>query len=307
MAITSPKTNDRYQEYEKQRYRDFLCSLSDGISFEDDCWYCEKHLKNRSHNKNHVNISFRQIPKIYREMVKYYALIRLINGVGVYTISCRVRIFLQFLDGVPLSDIHYVTATDFKSFLDNRSYTENTRYTLWAAAENFLHIMNGYDGVPFRNPLYKNPYTAGERLDYKYIPDFVARQLDMVFMTGTIPPPIRTVYWLLRFIPSRISEILGMEMDCLKPFDGHYCLTIPTWKQNGGYKEPLLRIIHIHDEGMGGISWRLFGNSKKQPFPIRSTYPLTRKERCSPAAKVCGIGMGRYAIRTYMDRSLMCR
>ena len=118
MAITSSKTDERYQEYEKRRYRDFLCSLSDSISFEDDCWYCEKHLKNRSHNKKHVNISFRQIPQIYRDMVKYYALIRLINGVGVYTISCRVRniaILFQFLNGAPLSDIDYVTASDFKS------------------------------------------------------------------------------------------------------------------------------------------------------------------------------------------------
>lgn len=280
MAITSSKTNERYQEYEKQRYRDFLCSLSDSISFEDDCWYCEKHLKNRSHNKKHVNISFRQIPKIYREMVKYYALIRLINGVGVYTISCRVRniaIFFQFLNGAPLSDIDYVTASDFKSFLDNRSYTENTRYTIWAAAENFLHIMNGYDGISFRNPLYKTPYTAGERLDYKYIPDFVARQLDMVFMKETVPLHIRTVYWLLRLIPSRISEILGMEIDCLKPFDGHYCLTIPTWKQNGGYKEPLLRIIHIHGEGIGGYLLALIREQQKAAHSYQELLPSDKK------------------------------
>ena len=280
MAITSSKTNERYQEYEKRRYRDFLCSLSDSISFEDDCWYCEKHLKNRSHNKKHVNISFRQIPKIYREMVKYYALIRLNNGVGVYTISCRVRniaILFQFLNGAPLSDIDYVTASDFKSFLDNKSYTENTRYTIWAAAENFLHIMNGYDGISFRNPLYKNPYTAGERLDYKYIPDFVVRQLDMVFMKETVPLPIRTVYWLLRLIPSRISEILGMEIDCLKPFDGHYCLTIPTWKQNGGYKEPLLRIIHIHDEGMGGYLLALIREQQKAAHSYQEFLPSDKK------------------------------
>ncbi len=148
-------------------------------------------------------------------MVKYYALIRLINGVGVYTISCRVRniaIFFQFLNGAPLSDIDYVTASDFKSFLYNRSYTENTRYTIWAAAENFLHIMNGYDGIFLPVFITQNPYTAGERLDYKYIPDFVARQLDMVFMKETVPLPIRTVYWLLRLIPSRISEILAWKL-----------------------------------------------------------------------------------------------
>ncbi|MFR1518453.1 MAG: hypothetical protein ACLSVG_06725 [Clostridia bacterium] len=184
---------------------------------------------------------------------------------------------MQFLNGAPLSDIDYVTASDFKSFLDNRSYTENTRYTIWAAAENFLHIMNGYDGIPFHNPLYKNPYTAGERLDYKYIPDFVARQLDMVFMKGIIPLPIQTVYWLLRFIPSRISEILGMEIDCLKPFDGHYCLTIPTWKQNGGYKEPLLRIIHIHDEEMGGYLLALIREQQKAALSYQEFLPSDKK------------------------------
>lgn len=83
-----------------------------------DYWTPLLLMKNRFHNKKQVNISFRQISKIYRGMVKYYALIRLINGVGVYTISCRVRniaIFLQFLNGAPLSDIDYVTASDFKS------------------------------------------------------------------------------------------------------------------------------------------------------------------------------------------------
>lgn len=286
--MNSPKMDEQYSVYEKQRYRDFLSSLSGSIAFEDDSWYCEKQLKNVSHNRNHVSISFRQVPETYREMVKYYAVIRLMNGIGVYTISCRVRniaIFLQFLGGAPLTDFTFCTASRFKEFLDSRRYTEKARYTIWAASDNFLNVMNGYDGIPLRNPLYKNPYTAGERLDYKYIPDFVARQLDMAFMKESVPLHIRTVYWLLRFIPSRISEILGMEIDCLKPFDGHYCLTIPTWKQNGGYKEPILRIIHIRDEGMGGYLLTLIREQQKtslsyQEFlqPDKKGALLTRRQ-----------------------------
>lgn len=43
-----------------------------------------------------------------------------------------------------------------------------------------------------------------------------------------------------------------MKIECLKPFDGHYCLFIPMWKQNGGYKEPIMRTIHIENKEMGG-------------------------------------------------------
>ena len=99
----------------------------------------------------------------------------------------------------------------------------------------------------------------------------------MVFMKETVPLPIRTVYWLLRLIPSRISEILGMDIDCLKPFDGHYCLTIPTWKQNGGYKEPLLRIIHIHDEGIGGYLLTLIREQQKAAHSYQEFLPSDKK------------------------------
>ena len=72
---------------------------------------------------------------------------------------------------------------------------------------------------------------------------------------------------LLGFLVQRLHR---GEIDCLKPFDGHYCLTIPTWKQNGGYKEPLLRIIHIHDEGIGGYLLALIREQQKAAHSYRS-------------------------------------
>jgi integrase len=255
LPLLKPRIDEIYQSHENRRYREFLHSLSDDITFEDDNWYCEKRFKNVSHNRNHVSISFRHIPKQYQEMVKYFALIRLINGVSVYTVNSRtlnLGIFLRFLNGAKLSEINIFTASRFKEYLDNENYTEKTRYTIWTAAGKFLSVMNGYDGIPLNNPFYKNYYAFGGSLDYKYIPDHVAKQLDRAFTNESVPPHLRVVYWILRLIPSRISEILGMKIDCLKPFDGHWCLSIPTWKQNGGYKEPIIRIIHINDEGIGG-------------------------------------------------------
>ena len=265
-AILKPDLNEIYQSHEKQRYWDFLYSLSDTVYFEDDNWYCEKHLKNASHNRQHVSISFRQIPGVYKEMVKYYAIIRLLSGISVYTVSSRVRNigkFLCFLDDAPLSEIDIFTASRFKDFLDSKGYTESTCYTVWIAIGNFLSVMNGYGGKIFHNPFYKCPYAVGRKLDYKYIPVYVVKQLDRAFMKESIPLHLRTVYWLLRLIPSRISEILGMSIDCLKPFDGHFCLTLPSWKQNGGHEEPLLRIIHIKDEEIGGYLLALIREQQK--------------------------------------------
>lgn len=188
-------------------------------------------------------------------MVKYFTLIRLINGISVYTVNSRtlnLGIFLRFLNGAAVSEINILTASRFKEFLDSKNYTERTRYTIWAAVSVFLSAMDGYDNIKINNPFYKNYYTLGGRLDYEYIPDHVAKQLDRIFMDDSIPVHLRTVYWILRLIPSRIGEILGMKIDCLKPFDGHFCLSIPTWKQNGGYREPVIRIIHINDEGISG-------------------------------------------------------
>ena len=55
--MNSPKMDEQYSVYEKQRYRDFFSSLSGSIAFEDDSWYCEKQLKNVSHSHSEFPIS----------------------------------------------------------------------------------------------------------------------------------------------------------------------------------------------------------------------------------------------------------
>jgi len=127
-----------------------------------------------------------------------------------------------------------------------------TKYANWATVSVFLRTMNGWNGEYIKNPFADNPYDSHEKLNYKYIPQNVAEQLDAVFMREDIDLTIKCIYWILRLIPSRISEVLGMKIDCLKPYNGHFCLFIPTWKQNGGNKEPIQRVIHIEDTGIGG-------------------------------------------------------
>ena len=47
-AIPKQEYMEYYRKCEERRYRDFLNSLSDNISFDSDRWICEKRLKNQS-------------------------------------------------------------------------------------------------------------------------------------------------------------------------------------------------------------------------------------------------------------------
>ncbi len=112
--------------------------------------------------------------------------------------------------------------------------------------------MDGWENRYFKNPFADNPYHSHEKRDYKYIPEDITGQVDAAFKCDEINITIKNIYWILRLTPSRISEVCGMRINCFKPYNGHFCLFIPTWKQNGGNKEPVQRVIHIEDIGIGG-------------------------------------------------------
>lgn len=279
-AIAKYGYEEFYKEHEKQRYRDFMVSLSHNIDFDSDKWICDKRLQNQAQLLSKVTIYFSKIPTRYKEMVKYYALIRLMEGKGVSTVRGdigNVAAFLNFMGSMPLTEISVMTASRYKEYLDAKAYSECTRNGLWADASQFLNRMNGYDGVRLKNPFYDNPYEAKQLIDQKYIPDYVAKQLDRVFMREDIPITMRCIYWLLRLIPSRIAEILGMKIDCIKPFDGHYCVFIPTWKQNGGYMEPIMRTIHLEDVDIGNHLIALIHEQQKMALSYQS-YLLENKQ-----------------------------
>ena len=225
-----------------------MSSLSKNISFDADIWICEKRLRSQAQLLSKVTIYFSKISEQYKVMVKYYALIRLLEGNAVVTVNRNVgniAVFLNFMGNDEITEISVITASRFKEYLDAKGYVDSTRSGIWADVSSFLIRMSGFDGMTLKNPFYNNIYESKQLVNQKYIPEYVTKQLDRVFMREDVPLTMRCIYWLLRLIPSRISEILGMKIDCLKTFDGHYCIFIPMWKQNGGYKEPIIRTIHI--------------------------------------------------------------
>ena len=260
------KYDEMYSEYEKRRYHDFLPSLSNELRFDDDTWICTKRMRSAHETHCNVSIYFSRIPEKYKTMVKYYAIILLIKGNGIRTVGKdvgNIAFFLRFIGDESIEKVNMLTASRFKEYLDGRDCAESTRAGIWSVTGRFLTRMNGYDGLKLANPFTEKVYEHHKLLDYKYIPDHVVKQLDHAFRDEKIPLHIRCAYWLLRLIPSRISEILGMKIDCVKPFDGHYCIFIPTWKQNGGYREPIMRVIHVNDEGMGGYLLALLREQQK--------------------------------------------
>jgi hypothetical protein len=285
------KYAEQYSEHEKSRYRDFLVVLSDSIRFEDDTWVCEKRLRGAHERLHNVSLYFSKVPEKYKTMVKYYAIIRLIQGVGVRAVGTsilNVGKFLNFLGDGRLDSVNVLTASRFKEYLDSKGWAESTRAGIWNDAGNFLRQMNGFDGLSLKNPFGIHIYKHGKQHDYKYIPDHVAKQLDSVFMGDDIEPHLRCVYWLLRLIPSRISEILGMKIDCVKPFDGRFCIFIPTWKQNGGYREPIMRTIHVNDEGMGGHLLGLIWEQQENALRHQELTPKEKKNALFTYESQCG-------------------
>jgi len=164
----------------------------------------------------------------------------------------------------------------YKHFLDVTKLSETTKNNHWKMLNSFFRTMNAWENAACRNPFTTSPYTAARKYDMKYIPPDIADKLDAVFCKEHVPLHLRCIYWILRLIPSRINEVLAMKLDCLKPYNGHYCLFIPTWKQNGGYLEPEIRAIHLENTGVAGelisLIWEQQNTIQKIQKHLQSNY-----------------------------------
>lgn len=275
---------ENYDAGQKERYLDLLPQLGSTIRFEDDTWICDKRIRNNSDPAHYVHIYFSSVTSQYRELIKYFAIIRFIRGDTVRTVRsrvCSLASFTKFLTeycGAPLiSCCDSRTAYKLKEHLELSAWAIGTKKDIWLQASALLQIMDGFDGIRCKNPFVSNPYARSEKLDYKYIPEKIAGRLDEVFRNEEIELHIRCVYWLLRLIPSRISEILAMKIDCLKPFHENFVIFIPTWKQNGGNMEPTLRSIHVEDVGIAAYLLELIRAQQKVAADLQPLLPESKQ------------------------------
>lgn len=276
--------SENYNERQKERYLELLHQLGTSIRFNEDIWVCDKRLRSAAEQIGHVSIRFTKVPENYKELCKYFAIMRLLNGNVIRTVQGNVTsltVFLKFLSevhsNISISTCDISIASSFKTYLDASVLGIQTKRNIWSSAGNLLKTMDGFDGMKCKNPFRFNPYPYKRKLDSKYIPDSVAKKLDAVFMNGNIDVYFRCIYWILRLIPSRISEVLGMKINCIKPFNGKFVLFIPTWKQNGGHVEPILRSIHLHEEGIAGHLIGLIQEQQTAATALQSELPENKR------------------------------
>ncbi len=243
----------------KQELDDFFKTLSKSSNFNDIIWICDRYRKNISQLAKNFTIYFANVHLKFVYLLKYFLLLQLRNGLSIKTAKSyvtNINTFFMWINNTQkIYDLKKVSpkiVSEYKKFLESSEKTIDTKHEKWSAVYNFFERMIGWEGIPKGNPFYrKNPFPKPTQHKSKYIEAYVINQLDSIFKNEEIALVIRLVYWLLRSIPNRIQEVLDMKIKCLKPFAQNWVIFIPTTKQNGGYKEPQIRCVHIKEEGHG--------------------------------------------------------
>ena len=243
----------------KAEYIRFAEQLGSNVCFLEDKWRCDKLRRAPAEDFGSFTLYFSKVPDQYKEMVKYFSIIRIIQGLTIGSAKVDVVGLTKFFDfwtakykSVGLHKCDEFIAAKFCQHLEEQKLAESTKHLTWGSTRVFFQTMNGWDDTPLKNPFSISPFCRQTKVDDKYIPESVILQLDGIFKQDEIALHLRCAYWLIRLIPSRISEVLGTNIDCLKRYNGNYVLFIPTWKQNGGRREPIMRSIHLEETGIAG-------------------------------------------------------
>ena len=172
----------------------------------------------------------------------------------------EAAMFLEFLGkyGVHIENIRNSTVRAYVDRLEHMSIGDAQRNSRIRSAAALYEVC-----------LENNLVTSGERvIDFSYrfsdapqkkrAPDqCVVDALDVIVLNGTedIPPVKRLCYFMVRLIPNRISEVLGMDRDCLSyPDLGLFAVRIPTSKETAMH----IPVIHDYNFSMAGEIEQVF-------------------------------------------------
>jgi len=275
-------------------YINFAERLGTHICFTSDKWVCDTLRRSPAEKSTVYTLHFDRIPSAYKDMVKYFSIISLIQNKSISTVITYICDLIRFFDfwvlhrkNVPLSSCDEFVSAEFYQYLENRGLAEATNIGIWSSVSTFFKTMNGYNDELLKNPFSISPYCRQRKYDEKYIPEYVVNQLDHIFKRDEIELYLRCVYWVLRLIPSRIGEVVGMPIECLKRFDGKFVLFIPTWKQNGGWRRPVTRSIHLEEKGIAAYLIALIKEQQETARALQEHMPsnkqgalFTYRQRC---------------------------
>lgn len=249
--------------------------------FADNSWYFSKRHKD-SLPKGNYTITFHQVPEDYKEWVKYYALLCTSSTSHTLKKCLIIARFLKFIihnyGYIPKEKIerNHINAYEYELKLSNKSV--NLNHFTYSSLQDFFVKLTDFNEMPNIVPTKNiNPFRQIRKKDgQSIIPTKVIRAWDrtMKDQTKDIPLEFRTLYWLIRSFPNRITEILSMKRDCLKSLYSEYILQIPTYKQNGGYTQEEVKSIPVIYTGHGKFVIDLIKELRKQTEELLASHEL---------------------------------
>ncbi|MDH4162352.1 MAG: hypothetical protein OEW15_06635 [Nitrospirota bacterium] len=247
----------------QEELRNFMTSVTTVSSFNDGIWFFDVIKRSAGHSSDDYKIYFASVPEVYSEIVRYWVILRIRNGIAVHTQALNVSgiahflIFLEKECGAPdLSDVNRMTIEAYEESLYERADIKKaSKEIYWTAMANFFKDMQTWPQMPINYPVAPgNPFIRSE-LDRQHnerlVPDIVLDQLDRIYRNSNLPLEDRLIYWILRSIPSRVQEITSIKLSCIRPYRDGYVLTIPQYKPSAQLREPQSKLIHILDKGHG--------------------------------------------------------
>lgn len=145
--------------------------------------------------------------------------------------------FILFLSRykIHVEDVRSSIVTSYVDYLEHQNIGDAQRNSRIRAAAALYEACVENDLVQSEVKVVDFSYRFLETKVKRRAPDkCVVDALDRLFINldNDIPLNIRTIYFVLRLIPNRISEVLGMQLDCLSyPNIDLFAVNIPTSKE----------------------------------------------------------------------------
>jgi hypothetical protein len=260
------------------------------FSFEQDNWYCSKMHKN-AQQINIYTLRFKRVNKKYRDLIKFYALM-LTNSLPtiqtkIYNIAYFFEYLEQFFPKVELKNIDRTVIDSFQEYLrlDKKKVSPDMKRKTYKDIHQLFKIMCEFPEFPAEiptrkiNPFRKRKFEANS--SDKYIPEEYVKQWDFIMKDeeNGISLETRAIYWMIRSFPNRISEVLSMKHNCLKPLYSNYTLQIPSYKQNGGYLIEEIKTIGIPNTPHGKFLISLIKKLQEQRKKRLNELPIMDKDK----------------------------
>ncbi|BDZ31845.1 tyrosine-type recombinase/integrase [Lactiplantibacillus sp. WILCCON 0030] len=235
----------------KQNLKRTISSFGE-FSFSDDSWYYSE-LHGGSAMKGTCTITFHKVPLIYRDTVKYYALLNPGNPGTTQKKVLKIADFLIMLsekfEKISIQCVSYRHVNAYEQYLMLSDDSWNTKSFSYSAIQDFFIKIADLVESPFELPVKQiNPFRQTRRFaEEKYIPKSATKKLDTFFQSNSVVMPVafRLLYWMLRSFPNRVNEVLSMKVDCISQLEDLYFLEIPMYKQKGPTARPEIKRIPV--------------------------------------------------------------